>query len=249
MSVPDLAQGKVHGIGPAIPPTVAGVGVLRIKTCKRSTRSEYILPSVRHVLRSTKATCGICAMLWTDYARPTAKQLISRKQKSPLPGRSIQILERATSRRARLYLLIFRLPSRARPARQTKATRTGAIRPTKSRDREHGIQRTPSGGRFTDQRGAREEGEEDLCTESLASFTKGNTHQLLCGGTQPDAGHTAGGPQVLGGPGKSSTHCSGQQSGDGAGLGPEGVLLLNGSEQRRDFQAAPSKDATTKFGW
>src|ERR1700730_7061572 len=58
------------------------------------------------------------------------------------------------------------------------------------------------------------------------------------------------GPQVLGGPpGKSSTHCSGQQSGDGAGLGPEGVLLLNGSEQRRDFQAAPSKDATTKFGW
>jgi hypothetical protein len=55
--------------------------------------------------------------------------------------------------------------------------------------------------------------------------------------------------EVLGGPGKSSTHCSGQQSGDGAGLGPEGVLLLNGSEQRRDFQAAPSKDATTKFGW
>jgi hypothetical protein len=186
-------------------------------------------------------------MLWITHA-PTAKQLISRKQKSPLPGRSIQILERATSRRARLYLLIFRLPSRTRPARQTNAARTGAIGPTKSRDRAYGIQRTPSGARFTDQRCSRG-GEEGLSTESLASFTKGNTHQLLCGGTQSDAGHTAAGPQVLGGPGKSSTHCSGQQSGDGAGLGPEGVLLPNGSEQRRDFQAAPSKDATTKFGW
>jgi len=184
----------VHGIGPAIPPTVTGVSVLRIKTCKRSTRSDTssLAYAMCCVLPKVRAAFVRCFGPITHA--PTAKQSISRKQKSSLPGRSIQILERATSRRARLYLLIFRLPSRARPARQAKAARTGAIRPTKSRDREYGIQRTPSGARFTDQRGARGEGEEGLSTESLASFTKGNMHQLLCGATQSDAGHAAAGP-------------------------------------------------------